>query len=137
MKGENVLFSSLSDEWRTPESVYKKLDAEFHFDFDPCPTGGRLGFFESWGGSNFINPPYSEVARWVEKACSESRKGKVCVLLVAARTDTRWFHDFCIPFAREIRFIRGRVKFVSHEGKHGHAPFPSMIVIFDGRGDKT
>jgi len=86
------------------------------------------------GGSNFVNPPYSDIARWVEKAWTESMKGKVCVLLTAARTDTVWFHRFCLPYAKEIRFLKGRLRFVDERGvAKSPAPFPSMIVVFNGR----
>lgn len=128
-----VVFSSLTDEWRTPQSLYQKLDREFHFTYDPCPPKGHFGFFEPWGERNFINPPYSEVERWISKAWRESRKGKLCVLLVASRTDTKWFHRYVLPYAKEIRFIQGRVRFVNNSGVRNSAPFPSMIVVFDGR----
>jgi hypothetical protein len=52
------------------------------------------------------------------------------VFLVPARTDTRWFHDVVLPNAREIRFLRGRLKFGDAENS---APFPSMIVVFKER----
>lgn len=141
LKGQKVLFSSLTDDWRTPKSLYDKLDAEFHFDFDPCPLNGQLGFFQEWGQRNFVNPPYSQVAKWIEHGWREAQRGKLCVFLVASRTDTRWFHNYCLAdpenperfHASEIRFIKGRLSFSSHDGKHGHAPFPSVIVIFDGR----
>ena len=51
-------------------------------------------------------------------------------MLVPARTDTAWWHDYVVPFA-EVRFLRGRVKF---EGAPTTAPFPSAVVIFRGRG---
>ena len=80
----------------------------------------------------FCNPPYSEIGAWVEKAYREGTKdGTLVVLLIPARTDTRYFHDF-ILHRSEIRFIRGRLKFGNQKNS---APFPSMIVIF--RGAKT
>lgn len=47
-------------------------------------------------------------------------------MLIPARTDTRWFHDYIYGKA-EIRFIKGRLKFGNAKQS---APFPSMIVIF-------
>lgn len=78
----------------------------------------------------FCNPPYGrDLKAWVEKSYHEGRKeNTLVVLLIPARTDTSYFHDFILNRS-EIRFIRGRLKF--GESKNG-APFPSMIVIFRG-----
>ena len=135
-----VLFSSRSDEWETPIDIFNKLDAEFHFDLDPCSTDSNHkcdkyltkeinGLSKNWGGRRvFCNPPYSNISEWVEKAYRESQQDHtLIVLLIPARTDTRYFHDY-IYQRSEIRFIKGRLKF---SGK-GSAPFPSMIVIFRG-----
>jgi hypothetical protein len=54
------------------------------------------------------------------------------VMLLPARTDTRWWHDYVIPYASEIRFIRGRLKF---GGAKNSAPFPSALVIFRRTGE--
>ena len=119
----NALFTSNSDEWATPQDVFDKLNCEFHFDLDPCATANnhktdwyftaeqdRLD--QNWGGHKvFCNPPYSEIDKWVEKAWRESRQDyTTVVLLIPARTDTRYFHNFIYNRA-EIRFIKGRLKF--------------------------
>ena len=57
-------------------------------------------------------------------------KRKLCVFLVASRTDTQWFHNYALEYAKEIRFIKGRLKFDEYKNS---APFPSCIIIFDGR----
>lgn len=127
-----VLFSSLCDDVCTPMSLFARLDAEFNFDFDPCPQHPKFdGLKVEWGERCFVNPPYSQVAKWIRKGYEESVKGKLCVFLVASRTDTRWFHDYVLKFAKEIRFVKGRVKFVGYDSG---APFPSCVVVFDGRG---
>ena len=120
-------------DWRTPKELYDKLDAEFAFDFDPCPCDPQFDGLEAeWGRSNFVNPPYGrEVVKWCRKALDESQKGKLVVMLVASRTDTAWWHDYVMN-ADEIRFIRGRLKFDGYPAS-GCAPFPSAIVIFRGR----
>jgi len=125
-----VHFSSQRLDWETPRAVYQVLDAEFAFDFDPCPTHPRTdGLLAAWGRSNFINPPYGrEISKWVEKAHQEAIAGATCVLLVPSRTDTAWWQDHCM-MADEIRFIRGRLHF---DDGPGPAPFPSAIVIFRG-----
>lgn len=124
---ENVIFKSGSDNWKTPEDIYKQLYKEFCFDFDPCPLNSDIdNLHVEWGKSNFVNPPYSNIGAWVEKCYLESKKGKTVVLLIPSRTDTKYWHD-CVMKAKEIRFCRGRLKF---SGSKNNAPFPSCIVIF-------
>ena len=138
---DNALFTSNSDEWATPQDVYDMLDKEFNFDLDPCATEENHkcekyyttetdGLLQKWGGYRvFCNPPYSNIAVWVEKAFRETRNDNtLVVLLIPARTDTRYFHDF-IYQRTEIRFIKGRLKFGDSKNS---APFPSMVVIFRG-----
>ena len=136
-----VLFSSASDMWETPQNLFNELNREFNFDLDPCATPENAkceryftladnGLTQNWGGVNvFCNPPYGrEIYVWVKKCYEESKKpGTTVVMLIPARTDTRYFHDFIYHKAKEIRFIRGRLKFGNAKNS---APFPSMIVIF-------
>lgn len=139
-----ALFTSTSCEWETPRTLFAALDAEFHFDLDPCATPGNAkcrdfytietdGLTQNWGGRKvFCNPPYGrEIGRWVRKCYEESQRGATVVMLIPARTDTAWFHDYIYGKA-EIRFIRGRLHF--NESTSG-APFPSMIVIFKRKSD--
>ena len=141
MQGQKILFSHASDEWATPADIYEALNAEFHFTLDPCATDqnhkcdqyftqSENGLLQNWGGNRvFCNPPYSDVAAWVEKAYREASKDHtLVVLLIPSRTDTKYFHDF-IYQRSEIRFVRGRLKFGE---AINNAPFPSMIVIFRG-----
>lgn len=135
----DVMFSSKSDEYATPQNLFDELDNEFHFDLDPCSTDKNHkcpvwftketnGLQKSWGGYRvFCNPPYSNIAEWVKKCYEESKKdGTLVVMLIPARTDTKYFHDYILHRA-EVRFIKGRLKFGDSKNS---APFPSMIVIF-------
>jgi hypothetical protein len=122
-----ALFTSQTVDWATPQAVYEALDAEFHFNLDPCPLGGihsKDGLNTSWVGKRvYCNPPYGPtVHAWLEKAS----EAEIAVYLLPARTDTRWFHDLALK-ASEIRFIKGRLKFGDSKNS---APFPSMILIF-------
>lgn len=124
-----VHFSSQTDNWKTPEKFYQELHKEFNFDYDPCPLEnffGGDGLRDSWGKSNFVNPPYSEIAKWVKKGYEESLKGKTVIFLIPSRTDTKWWHEYVMK-AQEIRFIKGRLRFGDAKKD---APFPSCIVIF-------
>jgi site-specific DNA-methyltransferase (adenine-specific) len=126
-----VLFKSQSVEWPTPRALYNKLHAEFNFDFDPCPIenvngDGLATLFVSWRGKRvYCNPPYGRTLnKWLERG----PEAELAIYLLPARTDTRWFHELCLPLATEIRFIKGRLRF--GEAQNG-APFPSMLVIYN------
>ena len=137
------LFSSSTDDWATPLDFYQKLDEEFHFDLDPSAsdqnhkckkyfTAKDDGLKQSWEGHCvFCNPPYGRmIGKWVEKAYRTNEEfGNTIVMLLPARTDTKWFHDF-IYHKAEIRFVRGRLKFGN---SNNSAPFPSMVVVYRGK----
>jgi len=123
--------------WETPQWLFDALDKEFHFGTDVCalPENAKCekyytpevdGLAQEWGGVCWCNPPYGrEITEWVKKAASANA---TTVMLLPARVDTKWFHDYVYGKA-EIRFVRGRVKF---GGSKDNAPFPSMIVVFRG-----
>lgn len=135
MKKRNI---SHSDDWATPKWLYDKLDAEFGFDFDPCPLNSSFdGLACEWGEVNYINPPYSRKLKeaFVLKAIEESKNGKVCVMLLPVSTSTKLFHQHILPNAKEIRFLQGRVKFhgINTKGEFVTTKTPmhdSMVVIF-------
>ena len=126
-----------SDDWKTPDEFYKKLDAQYHFDFDPCPYQADFdGLSMDWGESNFINPPYSRdlKEKFVIKAVEESKKGKVCVLLLPVSTSTKLFHEVILPNAEDIIFVKGRLKFEQKDENgvfksKGCGQHDSMVVI--------
>ena len=91
-----------------------------------------MAFQRTGGYRVFCNPPYGRaITDWVEKAYREGTKDNtIVVMLIPARTDTRYFHDF-IQHRSEIRFVKGRLKFGNSKQA---APFPSMVVIFRGAG---
>lgn len=141
MKNRNIAHS---DDWQTPPYIYDPLNREFDFDFDPCPYKHDLlkwdGLAIPWRCRNFINPPYSRALKeaFVKKAIRESKKGKLCVMLLPVSTSTLLFHEHILPNKQELRFIKGRVRFIGVNTKGEHvtnkAPMhDSMIVIFDGR----
>ena len=129
-----LFFSSKNQNWRTPKKVYDKLDNEFNFDCDPCPSfedglRSRDMLGSSWGKSNYVNPPYKNVEDWLRKGYNEYLKGKIVVFLIPSRTDTQWWHNFVMK-ANQIRFIIGRLKFKGDNDRF-LAPFASIIVIFN------
>lgn len=139
----DVMFSSASDQWATPQEFFDQLNDEFHFTLDVCAdetnhkcekyfTKEQDGLKQDWSNNVvFCNPPYGRsVGQWVKKCADESANNNaLCVMLINARTDTKWFHEFIYGKA-EIRFVKGRLKFGSSKE---NAPFPSMVVIFKPR----
>lgn len=124
-----ALLSSKSDHWATPADLFATLNAEFAFDFDPCPLLSDFdGLKDAWHGRAFCNPPYSKIAEFLRKGLYHLARHdcSLLVYLIPARTDTAWFHDFIYGKA-QIRFIRGRLRFGEATSS---APFPSMLVIY-------
>lgn len=121
-----ALFSNATEHWTTPTELFDSLNREFEFTLDPCPLQSREcdGLLKSWGGHRvFCNPPYGPgIEKWLRK----SREAVLAVYLLPARTDTAWWHNWAL-LADEIRFVRGRLKFV---GTANSAPFPSVILVF-------
>ena len=123
----SALLSSKKMDYCTPQGFFDTLNAEFHFTLDAAATE------KSAKCKNFYNPPYGRaLGAWVRKAYEEAQAGTTVVLLIPARTDTAYFHDYIYGKA-EIRFLRGRLHFEDEDGnRFPPAPFPSMVVIYNG-----
>lgn len=151
----NVHFSHKSDEWETPQELFDNLNIEFggfNMDVAANSTNAKCSFFcfkderfdglkQNWMKKNWCNPPYSLVKEFCLKATEEAKKGNLTVMLIPARTDTKFFHEYIYNKPNvEVRFLKGRLKFINPEGKllrgtkmngsNNCAPFPSMIVVF-------
>jgi phage N-6-adenine-methyltransferase len=137
------MMSSERSDWETPPEVFDPLHAEFGFTLDVCATAETAKCIAYFGPAEdglkqpwlsrvcWMNPPYGrEIGKWVQKAYEESKKGATVVCLLPARTDTRWWHTYCTD--AEVRFIRGRVKFIRDGVQTAGTPFPSAVVIFRG-----
>jgi len=134
-----LMFSSESTLWSTPQGFFNELDSVFHFELDVCAdkqntkcdfylTEEEDGLASDWGYSVcWMNPPYGRgiTGKWLEKAYNSSKDGATVVCLIPARTDTKWWHEWCTK--GEIYFVKGRLKFGTSKNS---APFPSAIVIF-------
>jgi hypothetical protein len=119
----------------TPQDLLDQLDAEFHFSpFDPCPLNPKPtfdGLALAWPKTTFVNPPYSDVRPWIEKAVAEQARGKTVVMLVPARTNSKYWHELVFPHCTEIRFLQGNMKFQGHPGPG--LPVPLVLLVFRGR----
>jgi phage N-6-adenine-methyltransferase len=134
----DLMFSSATDLWATPQWVFDALDKVFRFEVDVCalPENAKCpqyyspeddGLSQDWIGTCWMNPPYGRgIGAWVEKAYKSAKDhGSTVVCLLPARTDTRWWHDYCA--LGEVYFVRGRLKFGDAANS---APFPSAVVVF-------
>lgn len=131
------LFTSNTDLWETPQDFFDRLNKEFNFELDVCATDENAkceeyfteetdGLKQEWTGVCWMNPPYGrQIGKWVKKAYESSLNGATVVCLLPARTDTRWWHDYCMK--GEIRLVKGRLKFGDSKNS---APFPSAVVVF-------
>jgi phage N-6-adenine-methyltransferase len=134
----SVHFSSKTDLWATPQSLFDTLQAEFGFTLDVCAnaenakclryfTEEQDGLAQDWTGVCWMNPPYGrEIGKWVKKAYQSAEQGATIVCLLPARTDTAWWQTY-VSRATEIRLYKGRLKFGSATNS---APFPSALVVF-------
>jgi phage N-6-adenine-methyltransferase len=134
-------YTSDTDAWATPPGLFAAINAHFHFDTDVCATAENAkcanyftpeqnGLSQTWVGTCWMNPPYGrEIGTWVKKAADSAREnGATVVCLLPARTDTGWWHAYCL--GAEVHFIRKRIRF--GKAKTG-APFPSALVVFRPR----
>ncbi|HEV8228972.1 MAG TPA: DNA N-6-adenine-methyltransferase [Candidatus Limnocylindria bacterium] len=132
---------------RTPDDFFRALDEEFHFTLDAaasdanakCPryfTQVDDSLSLDWAGEIvWLNPPYGrDIDRWLAKSYAESTRGATVVVLVPSMTETAWWHNWAMPFATEIRFVRGRLQFLTETGnRRTSAFFGSAVLIFRGR----
>ena len=138
------MFTSRTDEWETPQYLFDELNEQFGFETDVCAlpwntkcakyfTPEQNGLSQEWRGVCWMNPPYGrQIGLWVEKAYKSSKNGATVVCLLPSRTDTAWWHDYCMK--GEIKFLRGGLKFGDSKNS---APFPSAVVIFRGYTSKS
>ena len=128
-------------DYETPMSIFKVLDDEFHFTLDVAAsakntkckqyfTKEQNGLVQEWSGVCWCNPPYGTAPKdWVIKAYNTALEGKATtVLLIPARTNADYFHDYC--FKGEIRYVRGRPSFKREDGTTQTPMLPLAVVIF-------
>lgn len=146
---DDIFFSSKKDDWETPQKLFDKLDKRFHFDIDLAASDKNRkcekyytkkddALSKEWSGTCWCNPPYGRnIKHWVKKASDSCSNGcATIVMLIPARTDTIWFHEYIYKNKNaKYIFVKGRIVFeVNGKPMHGknsmRAPFPSMLVLF-------
>lgn len=124
---DKVLFSKNSDNWATPKVMYDFYTMNDYFD--PCPLNSQFdGLTIEWKEKNFVNPPYSKIKYFVDKSIMEHKKGKEVILLIPARTDTKYFRKL-VDYGCDIVFITGRL----HFNNSNSAPFPSCLIYLTNK----
>lgn len=133
--------------WETPPEVFDPLNKEFSFTLDPCCqhntakasrffTEAEDGLQQSWAGERvFMNPPYGkEIYAWTRKARTEFLENGVLVVgLLPASTDLKWWHEDVVGYASDIRYLRGRVRFLTDGPYRASGFFPSVVVVWGSR----
>ena len=150
----NGRYNGNGREWETPPELFAELDDEFQFTLDPCATPANAkcsnyfteadavrhmdGLSRPWGPHRvFMNPPYGrEVAAWTRKAREAAENGALVVGLLPASTDLAWWHEDVMGHA-EVRYIRGRVRFLTSGPYRASGFFASVIVIWRPRRDRS
>ncbi len=138
----NGRYNGNGRDWETPPEVFEPLEAEFHFTLDPCCTPRTAkapayfteeadGLSRDWGRHRvFMNPPYGrEIYAWTKKAREAAARGALVVGLLPASCDLAWWHDDVVGHA-EVRYIRGRVRFLTGGPYRASGFFASVIVIW-------
>jgi site-specific DNA-methyltransferase (adenine-specific) len=155
----NGRYNGNGREWETPPELFKQLNDEFHFTLDPCASAanakharffaenkdkaegglwracGINGLEQDWSDDRvFMNPPYGrEIYAWTRKAREEAKRGALVVGLLPASTDLAWWHEDVVGHA-EVRYIRGRVRFLTGGPYRASGFFASVIVIWRAYG---
>lgn len=142
---------SEKQDWGTPKSFFDYVEQEFQITFglDACASAHNFkvaryfdeeknALEQEWYGNVWLNPPFGKGGliqrKFLMKASEQAGLGNCYVwALIPARTDTRLFHDIIMKKASAVYFIRGRLNF-EHDDRtpRGSAPFPSMLVVFNG-----
>src|SRR5512134_4137759 len=136
----DALMRSEKMDWCTPPCVLDRVRRVGPIALDPCtsptnPCGAEAsyslhGLSLPWWGLSYVNPPYgSALRRWVDKALEEAAREVEIIMLVPARTDTRWWGR-AFEGAQACGFWKGRITFV---GAPSCAPFPSCLFYFGPR----
>lgn len=135
------MFTSERLDWATPQGFFDLVAEEFDFTLDAAASPHNTKVADAyytededaltlpWEGVVWCNPPYGRgIGKWVQKGYEEAQKGALVAMLIPARTDTSWWHEYVMR-AHEVRLVRGRLVFGQGEAT-SNAPFPCALVIF-------
>lgn len=131
--------SDYSDEWYTPAYIIEPLGL---FDLDPCSpkqppyqiaatryTIDDDGLSMPWEGRVWLNPPYSNIPPWLERA---AKHGNVIALL-HNRMDTKWWYQYIWLAADGVVALTGRIRFLQPDGTKAGTPNVGQVLIAYGK----
>ena len=138
------LFTSDKNYWETPQDFFNELHEKYNFTLDATASDENTklpnyytveddALKQKWEGRVFVNPPYGrEIKRWVKKAYEESLEpyNECVVMLIPARTDTTYWHEYIFGKAKDVDFLKGRLKFEINGKAKDAAPFPSALITY-------
>ena len=126
-------YTMTANDYKTPPVLYEKALKFFDlekFDCDVCCSeknipanvyfidGERNGLVEEWEKFNWCNPPFNECSKWIKKAYEEQQKGHVTCMLIPARTETKYFHDYILNNPKVyIDWLRKGYRFLDKDNK--------------------
>jgi hypothetical protein len=128
------------DDVETPEDLKAYIYEKWQIDHDPCPTTFSVESAQNvpdkertvpdalkseWGQRNFVNPPFSKIKPFFKKSIKESKKGKLSIFLVPARTGSKYWSKNVFPYASRIMFLRGGIKFQQYQK---NSPFHLALI---------
>ena len=129
------------DLWQTPVEIFKALNDEFGFTVDVCASKdnrlcfryyseGKSALENEWSdGAHFMNPPYSQTERFLNRASEQAKKNNIDVVaLVNANTDTKWFAE-AVKSANEVRLLTGRIGFIKASGGKSNGNTKGQCLI--------
>jgi hypothetical protein len=126
-----------TSEWYTPPELFNRLGLAFDVDVASpmagpvpwVPAGTFLsprenGLTAPWEGRVWCNPPYGPAAATFVHRMAAHGDG---VLLVPARTETRWFQH-AVQSAAAVAFLRDRLHFIREDGMQARSSFASVLM---------
>lgn len=147
MQAEFYQKPNRTNEWATPKllfDTFNLLEGEFTLDAAASESNAKCeryytrensAFHYLWSDNVWLNPPYDEIPKWLEKVADEvSDRGCKVTCLLPSLTEKKWFHEHVLGSAKTIYFLRKRIRFEnqSKESKSG-APFASVVAVFHSR----
>jgi len=124
-----LYFGSKNDDVETPFSLKRQLEIEFGMDlYDPCPINCTTNnLLVPWKKRNYVNPPFSNVTGFVEKAIKEYHMfGNETLLLVPFRPTTKYWNDYLWPNIKEFYVFKKNIVFAGYDRG---LPIPIVLVL--------
>lgn len=150
VKKPHVLHNSGNNEWYTPPEYTEAARLVMGgIDLDPASSNIANetvnastyytleddGLQKQWAGRVWMNPPYSggSMDKFIDKFVAHYTAGDItqAVVLTNNATETGWFQDL-LSCAGALCLVKGRIKFITCEGKKPNSPIQGQAVMYFG-----